>query len=622
MYYNPSIPAPTRRPLKIFAVDPMLGKTFGNRAKVDIVNEPLQPGPIGHRIAVIDYDGTRKTFYEPVNLDDAAILMQGGLDPSESDPRFHQQMVYAVAMKTIENFARALGRLVKLGTSKNPVLRIFPHAFYGANAYYSRNLNAVLFGYFRADESDPGENLPGQVVYTCLSHDVIAHEVTHKVVDRLRPLFLEPSNHDVLAFHEGFSDIVALFQHFSFPEVLREQIAKTRSDIRSPTTLVELARQFGYATGSGKSLRSALDQPAARLYETVVEPHDRGSILVAAVFDGFYKTYQRRIYDLIRIATGGSGVLPSGDLHPDLVNRIAIEASKTAQRVLDMCIRAFDYLPPVDITFGDFLRGLVTADYELNPEDDLGLRGAMIEAFRLRGIYASGVVSLAEESLLWDTPRGRIPDLPQDIMDLLPELFFSAVLDFDLDSRRAGAESESSSLSGRYGDRYQKTSSSMLDSDDDGQIEVNVGEEMAKRLNRYATENAAALGLENSRKIEVHGFHPVFRVAPNGRLVIELIAQFAQADRSLKNELGGLPFRGGATLVINTDGAVRYVVRKPMASDVVPDEFRKQGQQRLAQQRAFVSSHDARDPGISYMTTEEHSQRMLRLANLARLHEE
>ena len=33
-----------------------------------------------------------------------------GLDPLESDPRFHQQMVYAVAMKVLENFEEALGR--------------------------------------------------------------------------------------------------------------------------------------------------------------------------------------------------------------------------------------------------------------------------------------------------------------------------------------------------------------------------------------------------------------------------------------------------------------------------------------------------------------------------------
>ena len=106
----------SRRPLKIFASDPLLGRTFGNRARIDIANEPLQEGPVGSRLEVIDYDGAQKCFYSPVNLDNPAILMQGGLEPSESDPRFHQQMVYAVALKTLENFDRALGRVLRLGS--------------------------------------------------------------------------------------------------------------------------------------------------------------------------------------------------------------------------------------------------------------------------------------------------------------------------------------------------------------------------------------------------------------------------------------------------------------------------------------------------------------------------
>ena len=97
-----------RRPLKIFASDPLLGRTFGNRSRIDVINERLLPGPVGSRLEVIDYDSAQQCFYTPVNLDNAAILMQGGLEPSESDPRFHQQMVYAVAQKTLENFDRAL----------------------------------------------------------------------------------------------------------------------------------------------------------------------------------------------------------------------------------------------------------------------------------------------------------------------------------------------------------------------------------------------------------------------------------------------------------------------------------------------------------------------------------
>ena len=39
-----------------------------------------------------------------------------------------------------------------------------------------------------------GNNLPGQRVFTCLSHDIIAHEVTHAVIDGIRTYFTEPTN--------------------------------------------------------------------------------------------------------------------------------------------------------------------------------------------------------------------------------------------------------------------------------------------------------------------------------------------------------------------------------------------------------------------------------------------
>jgi hypothetical protein len=358
--------------------------------------------------------------------------------------------------------------------------------------------------------------------------------MTHAIVDRLRPLFMEPSNVDVLAFHEAFADIVAMFQHFSFQDVLREQIQRTRLDIRSPTPLVEMARQFGYATGGGKALRSALDAPGSRLTDSIVEPHERGSILVAAVFDGFFKTYQRRISDLVRIATGGTGTLPQGDLHPDLVNRIAVEASRTAQRVLDMCIRAFDYMPPVDVTFGDFLRAMITADFELVPDDELNLRSAMIEAFRMRAIYPDGVPSLAEESLLWDNVEQKLPPLPEDVQKLLPVVFMSAVQAIE-----TGWESPAT-----YEGFDPRTQS--VSEDEGDEISLDVNREVAVALHGYAQQHAAELGLDDARKIQVRGFHTVFRVAPNGRLLIELVIQFTQVDQSAAPDLGGLPFGAGA----------------------------------------------------------------------------
>ena len=105
---------------------------------------------------------------------------------------------------------------------------------------------------------------------------------------------------------------------------------------------------------------------------------------------------------MIRIARAAGVQNSPDDIHPDLVNRLAETATKTADNFLNICIRALDYCPPVDILFGDFLRAMVTADYTLFPNDEYGYRAALIDAFRSRGIFPESVKSFSEESLLWD----------------------------------------------------------------------------------------------------------------------------------------------------------------------------------------------------------------------------
>jgi hypothetical protein len=110
-------------------------------------------------------------------------------------------------------------------------------------------------------------------------------------------------------------------------------------------------------------------------------------VLVGAVFDAFISIYKARTADLFRIYTGGTGVLQRGAIHPDLVGRLAREAAKSASHVLTMCIRSLDYLPPVDVTFFEYLRALITADFDFVADDRYNYRTAFVEAFRRRGIF-------------------------------------------------------------------------------------------------------------------------------------------------------------------------------------------------------------------------------------------
>lgn len=408
---------PTERRLQVFAFDPAASRSPETSSiatlPIAIPWEKLAPGPTGEYIEVIDHDPASGCFYAPLDLEDPRAIANNGLPPDEGNPKFHQQMVYAVAMRTIRTFEKALGRRAlwspvvegRREVAYVPRLRIYPHALRDRNAYYNPLKKALLFGYFPAQPLDTGTINPGGMVFTCLSHDVIAHETSHALLDGMARGLTAPTNNDMLAFHEAFADIVALFQHFALPSILTHELARTHGDLRKRSYLVELAQEFGLGAGLHGALRSYIgSDPDPNLLANTEEPHDRGAILVAAVFDAFVTIYNRRIADLRRIASNGTGILGEGDLHPDLINRFADEAMKAADHVLQMCVRAIDYCPPVDLNFGDFLRAVITADVDLFPADPHAYRPAFIEAFRRRGIYPRDVRTMSEGPLQWHPP--------------------------------------------------------------------------------------------------------------------------------------------------------------------------------------------------------------------------
>ena len=208
-------------------MDPMLGDAAGNRITIALPNEPLRPGPSGERLEVVDYDGGSRRFYEPVDLDDPALLMQEGLDPAESDPRFHQQMVYAVAIEGARELRRRARPAVPLQGRGAPaplparlprrerLLR--PRPLRGPVRLLPR----------RRGEPRPEPPGPDGLHLPLARH----HRARGDARARPPPPAALPraSNRDVLAFHEGFADIVAIFQHFSFPEILTGAIQETHA---------------------------------------------------------------------------------------------------------------------------------------------------------------------------------------------------------------------------------------------------------------------------------------------------------------------------------------------------------------------------------------------------------
>ncbi len=399
------VDVPTRE-WTVLAQDPAVRDRSGKALTTHVTApaELLAPGPKGHRVHVIDYDASNDLYYRARTAAVQDDHYEGVTDIESlvGDPHFHQQNAYAIAMATLGEFEAALGRHVSWGfSSPSHQLKIAPHAFADANAYYSRDSESLNFGYFLGKS--------GQTVFTCLSHDIVAHETSHALLDGLRSSYLYPSHVDQAAFHEGFADVVASLSVLKSRELLGQSLlglcrerdlipaaALTRESLRR-NSLLQIAEQFGAELDEvrGRPLRHSLDLDPSQEYldwDEFQEPHRRGEVFVAAALGSFLTVWERRLDTL-----GRAQRRPLGRVI------VAEEGATAASQLLRILIRTIDYLPPVDMTFPDFLSALLTADQQLYPDDSrYRYREAFIDAFAGFGIHAA---ANAADGGTWDPPK-------------------------------------------------------------------------------------------------------------------------------------------------------------------------------------------------------------------------
>ena len=542
--FDPEPPGAGAGRLMVIAQDPAVtvdGTVL--RAEVAIPLDRLEPGPRGPRFWVVDYDSTSRRVVAPAPDPWFDAIAASPDDALATDPRVRAQNVFVVASRTLETFENALGRRLGWGFPGHQ-LYLVPAAFAEANAFYDPDSSAVLFGYFEPAETDappaagastPGASTAGAstagapttaTVYTSLSHDIVAHETTHAILDGLRRRFEEPSLPDQAAFHEALADIVALLSVFSLRETVLALIPGDpqtglvdEGDVTAGelarTALLGLAEQFGAAVRvhGGDALRRSvalaanpglLSQPAFQ------EPHARGEVLVAAVGNAMLEIWTKRLVDVHAKGT---------PLHR---TRVADEGVKTAGNVLTMCIRAIDYLPPVDLSFDDFATALLAADEEVVPDDRHDYRGTLETCFRRYGISESRP-HLVRTFGRKDAPTYRL--IHQEELRIRRDEVF-----------------------------------------------------------RLLWQNAALLGIPTDYYLSVETVTPCARVAPDGFVVREVVATYIQmldgtaADlRALAARLGGvlaitdgitdttrLELLGGGTVIFDEFGRLRYHQPKPL----------------------------------------------------------
>jgi hypothetical protein len=104
---NKGVPTASIRRLRGYSFDPSLSVQLDtalvNEAVFKVrLEKDLKVGPVGEYLEVGDFDPASKSFYEPVDLDNLHSGA-GWLDAFREQSSVHQQMVYAVAMTTIQN---------------------------------------------------------------------------------------------------------------------------------------------------------------------------------------------------------------------------------------------------------------------------------------------------------------------------------------------------------------------------------------------------------------------------------------------------------------------------------------------------------------------------------------
>jgi hypothetical protein len=267
--------APTR-PLTVLAQDPSVRKANGAALTTTVLvpNETLAPGPKGHRIHVIDYDATRGRYFEPEKkrLDVDAFAGETNVGRLVANRHFHAQNVYALVATTLLQFEMALGRSVSWGfRSGAHHIKVAPHAFAEANAYYSRRDEGIVFGYVPMPKEGRGRG-KSPLVFTCLSSDIVTHETTHALLDGLRGEYMRPSTPDQPAFHEGFADIVALLSSLSRKELIALTLppaARGRGNLVETAALKPDALKNSVLLGlAGNSARPWRNRPCARSAST------------------------------------------------------------------------------------------------------------------------------------------------------------------------------------------------------------------------------------------------------------------------------------------------------------------------------------------------------------------
>jgi hypothetical protein len=358
--------------LEVLCQDPFVMETHGvGLVEVKLPAERyLQQGPTTARVAVVDYNVDLDEVFAPVQvLESGHGFATGSLDNLRENFQFHQVNVWAILNRTIALLEdpRLLGRPIPWASGLGRLI-VLPHAGYGRNAFYDRATGALHFLYFEGRrEQEP--------VFTCLSHDIVTHELGHAVLDGLKPYYNEVSSVEAAGFHEYFGDALALASSLTFRDVLVRAVGDAPVQL-GQEFIGKIAEEFGSAqSGAPGYLRAAFERRTMAELAGTKEEHDYSQVLTNAFYVFLALQYEERVKQLR--PRGGRDALDGGQTVAALVS-----AANQASR---MFFRALDYCPPVDIAYLDYARAVIRSDRVAYPHDEAA-RKQLERIFLERGI--------------------------------------------------------------------------------------------------------------------------------------------------------------------------------------------------------------------------------------------
>lgn len=380
---------------RVFIQDPLVAERDGiGLLSLSLAGEAwLGPGPTTARLEVVDEDEDGNLQAPPVEpLARGGGFAVGGADPVKNF-KHHQVNVWAHIVRTLAILedSRVLGRRIAWAFPGGR-LKIRPHAFEEENAYYDRELGAIHFGYFQGPATSArgkSKARAGRVVYACLSHDIITHELGHAVLDGLKPLYYELDSPDVAGFHEYFGDALAMVSSLTMKEVVRNVVRDRPGRLGLRNLVSDIALDFGSGGRDAQPLRSAANKRTMADLRGKFEEHDYSEVLTGAFYDLLCALYEdsvrRRAEELGKPPTDGQVVIGA------LIS--------AAERTSRMLLRALDYCPPCGLTYLDYARAIMRSDEVAFPVDDRGYRALAAKVFRGRGIVKRALDLQAEHAL-------------------------------------------------------------------------------------------------------------------------------------------------------------------------------------------------------------------------------